>query len=82
MRIAVDAHAIGRHLTGNEVYIRSLLPEYSQLDPESEFIAYISEAGSRAAGPRRFRTRKVAADPYFRLGVGSFAASRRSTSRI
>ena len=25
MRFAVDAHAIGRHLTGNETYVRSLL---------------------------------------------------------
>src|SRR5260221_122997 len=25
MRFAVDAHAIGRHLTGNEAYVRSLL---------------------------------------------------------
>ena len=68
MRIAVDAHAIGRHLTGNEVYVRSLLSEYSILDPESEFIAYISEAGADRLVPRRFRTEKVAADPYFRLG--------------
>ncbi len=67
MRIAVDAHAIGRHLTGNEVYVRSLLPEYSTLDPESEFIAYISEPGAERLVPRRLRTEKVAADPYFRL---------------
>ena len=67
MRIAVDAHAIGRHLTGNEVYVRSLLSEYSILDPESEFTAYISEPGAERLIPRRFRTKKVAADPYFRL---------------
>jgi glycosyltransferase involved in cell wall biosynthesis len=67
MRIAVDAHAIGRHLTGNEVYVRSLLREYSTLDPESEFIAYISEPGAERLVPRRFRTEKVAADPYVRL---------------
>ena len=29
MRIAVDAHAIGRRLTGNEVYIRSLLQAFA-----------------------------------------------------
>ena len=28
MRFAVDAHAIGRHLTGNEVYVRSLLSAF------------------------------------------------------
>ena len=30
MRFAVDAHAIGRHLTGNEVYVRSLLNALAQ----------------------------------------------------
>src|ERR1700689_4773538 len=68
MRIAVDAHAIGRHLTGNEVYVRSLLSEYSILDPESEFTAYISEPGAERLVPRCFRTEHIAADPYFRLG--------------
>ena len=67
MRIAVDAHAIGRHLTGNEVYVRSLLREFATLDPESEFIAYVSEAGAERLVPRRFRTEKVAANPYLRL---------------
>jgi glycosyltransferase involved in cell wall biosynthesis len=68
MRIAVDAHAIGRHLTGNEVYVRSLLREFATLDPDSEFTAYISEEGAERLVPRRFRTRHIASDPYFRLG--------------
>ncbi len=68
MRIAVDAHAIGRHLTGNEVYVRSLLREFATLDTESEFIAYVSEEGADRLVPRRFRTRHVASDPYIRLG--------------
>ena len=68
MRIAVDAHAIGRHLTGNEVYVRSLLREFATLDPESEFIAYISEPGAETLVPGHFKARHVAADPYFRLG--------------
>ena len=46
MRIAVDAHAIGRHLTGNEVYVRSLLREFAEIDRHSEFVAYISEPGA------------------------------------
>ncbi len=45
MRFAVDAHAIGRHLTGNEVYIRSLLGGFAEVDRRSEFITYISEPG-------------------------------------
>ena len=46
MRFAVDAHAIGRHLTGNEVYIRSLLGGFAEVDRRSEFIAYVSELGA------------------------------------
>jgi glycosyltransferase involved in cell wall biosynthesis len=68
MRFAVDAHAIGRHLTGNEVYVRSLLNGFSALDRESEFITYISVEAARAWIPARFATRTVAANPFFRLG--------------
>ena len=42
MRFSVDAHAIGRHLTGNEVYIRNLLNGFAALDRSSEFIAYLT----------------------------------------
>src|SRR3954470_11583257 len=68
MRIAVDAHAIGRHLTGNEVYIRCLLREFATLDQNSEFVAYVSEPGADKLVPRRFTTHHVAANPYVRLG--------------
>src|SRR5438046_5413713 len=68
MRFAVDAHAIGRHLTGNEVYVRSLLNALASLDKESEFIPYISVAGARAWIPARFTTRSVGTNPFLRLG--------------
>ena len=68
MRFAVDAHAIGRHLTGNEVYVRSLLNGFSSLDRESEFIAYISVEEARAWIPSRFETREVGTNPFLRLG--------------
>jgi glycosyltransferase involved in cell wall biosynthesis len=68
MRFAVDAHAIGRHLTGNEVYVRSLLNGFSSLDRESEFITYLSGEGARAWIPARFITRKVGTNPFVRLG--------------
>jgi glycosyltransferase involved in cell wall biosynthesis len=68
MRFAVDAHAIGRHLTGNEVYVRSLLNGFSSLDKESEFITYISADAARAWIPARFATRTVGANPFRRLG--------------
>lgn len=68
MRFAVDAHAIGRHLTGNEVYVRSLLDAFAALDRDCEFVAYISEESARASIPARIRTRTIAANPFLRLG--------------
>ena len=68
MRFAVDAHAIGRHLTGNEVYIRSLLGGFAEVDQRSEFIAYVSELGAERWIPERFQVRRVSANPYSRLG--------------
>ncbi len=68
MRFAVDAHAIGRHLTGNEVYVRSLLRAFAELDRESEFYAYLSEPGAEQWIPRRFKVRHVSANPWSRLG--------------
>ena len=68
MRFAVDAHAIGRHLTGNEVYIRSLLRAFAEIDRHSEFVAYLSESGAESLVPERFHVRRVASNPYSRLG--------------
>lgn len=68
MRFAVDAHAIGRHLTGNEVYVRSLLKAFSGLAPDCEFVAYVSEEAARDCVPARFTTRQVARNPFLRLG--------------
>jgi glycosyltransferase involved in cell wall biosynthesis len=69
MRFAVDAHAIGSRLTGNEVYIRNLLTEFARLDPESEFLAYVSSPTAPAQLPAGVQTRWVSANPYRRLGV-------------
>jgi glycosyltransferase involved in cell wall biosynthesis len=68
MRFAVDAHAIGRHLTGNEVYIRSLLDAFGAHGQECEFIAYVSAEEAVRHLPRSFRARRVAANPFLRLG--------------
>jgi glycosyltransferase involved in cell wall biosynthesis len=69
MRFSVDAHAIGCHLTGNEVYIRNLLNEFARLDPDSEFIAYLSKPWAEAQVPGRVRKRYVSANPFKRLGL-------------
>lgn len=68
MRFAVDAHAIGRHLTGNEVYVRSLLNAFAALQSDSEFVAYLSEDSARGSVPACIRTRTTAANPFLRLG--------------
>lgn len=68
MRFAVDAHAIGRHLTGNEVYVRSLLRGFAEVDRQSDFIAYISEPSAERWIPGRFGVRNVSSNPYLRLG--------------
>jgi glycosyltransferase involved in cell wall biosynthesis len=68
MRFSVDAHAIGCHLTGNEVYIRNLLSEFARLDDGNELIAYISKGRAPEHIPSRITTRWVSENPYKRLG--------------
>ena len=68
MRFAVDAHAIGRHLTGNEVYVRSLLNGFARLDRESDFVTYLSMDDAEAWVPARFAVRRISGNPFVRLG--------------
>jgi glycosyltransferase involved in cell wall biosynthesis len=68
MRIGVDAHAIGRHLTGNEVYVRSLLNAFAAQDRDCEIVAYVSAKDSCGSIPASIRTRQVALNPFARLG--------------
>lgn len=68
MRFALDAHAIGRNLTGNEVYARNLLNSLAALDQEAEFLAYVSAENAAAWIPRRVATRRISANPFLRLG--------------
>ncbi len=76
MKFSVDAHAIGRHLAGNEVYIRNLLSGFAGLDSESEFLAYLSVDDGSPWVPARFQTRRVSANPFARLGYGLSAMLR------
>ena len=68
MKFSVDAHAIGRHLTGNEVYIRNLLNAFAGLDTTSEFVTYLSLDGPSPWVPARFTKRRVSVNPFIRLG--------------
>jgi glycosyltransferase involved in cell wall biosynthesis len=69
MRFAVDAHAIGRHLTGNEVYVRSLLNAFAARDRECEFVAYISASEAPSQLSASIRTRSISPNPFLRLGL-------------
>jgi glycosyltransferase involved in cell wall biosynthesis len=69
MRFAIDAHTIGRHLTGNEVYVRNLLENYARLDREAQFYAYVCSEYAASEVPNRFEKRSVSANPFVRLGV-------------
>src|SRR5579863_8830023 len=69
MRFSVDAHSVGCHLTGNEVYIRNLLNEFARLDRANQFIAYIAKPNAESSIPANIQTRWVSASPYKRLGV-------------
>lgn len=68
MRFSVDAHAIGCHLTGNEVYIRNLLTQFARLDRENEFFTYVSRPQAAPALPEAFQKQKVSENPFQRLG--------------
>jgi len=68
MRFSVDAHAIGCHLTGNEVYVRSLLDAFAAVDDNSEFVAYVATREAARAVPPGFLTRRVSRNPFLRLG--------------
>jgi glycosyltransferase involved in cell wall biosynthesis len=82
MRFAVDAHAIGRHLTGNEVYVRSLLNGFAALDRESEFITYLSMDDAEAWVPSRFPIRRIAGNPFVRLGCDLALKLRRDRAEL
>ena len=68
MRIAIDAHAIGNRQTGNEVYVRNLLQRFVKLEPRNEYLAYVSSKDAPSDIPKRVKTRRVAANPFVRLG--------------
>ena len=77
MRFSVDAHAIGCHLTGNEVYVRNLLNQFARLDSESQFIAYLAKPFAKGEIPSRFEVRQVSSNPFKRLGMDLMLRMRR-----
>jgi glycosyltransferase involved in cell wall biosynthesis len=77
MRIAIDAHAIGRRLTGNEVYVRSLLKALAGQAGKSDILAYVSETDASTFVPPPIQVRRVASNPFLRLGFGLAGSVRR-----
>lgn len=77
MRVAVDAHAIGQRLTGNEVYVRALIGRYPRLDSDAEFITYIASREAVSWVPPSIKTRWVSKNPFVRLG-GELSAKLRA----
>ncbi|MDX2269731.1 MAG: glycosyltransferase family 1 protein [Bryobacter sp.] len=69
MRFAIDAHTIGRHLTGNEVYVRNLLENYARLDRDAQFLAYVCSEYAASEVPNRFQKSFVSVNPFWRLGL-------------
>jgi hypothetical protein len=57
MRIAIDAHAIGKHLTGIEVYVQSPLNALAGQTEDCEIPAYLSGAEACAWVPDRTGSR-------------------------
>lgn len=82
MRFAIDAHAIGQHLTGNEVYIRNLLRSFCALDTDAEFVAYLAGAGAAQLVPETVATRIVSRNPFLRLGWQLAAHVRKDRPRL
>jgi glycosyltransferase involved in cell wall biosynthesis len=68
MRFSVDAHAIGRRLTGNEVYIRNLLAFLAEVDKQVELVAYVSTKEANRWVPPGVKTKMVSSNPFLRLG--------------
>jgi len=68
MRFAIDAHAIGRRLTGNEVYVRNLLANLAALEESPPLLAYLTAGSTNGWIPPSVQCRDVAGNPYWRLG--------------
>ena len=72
MRIAIDAHAIGSKLTGNERYIQNVGERLLKLDDKNEYFFFFSEEEARQRWEARapnLHTRLVSQNPYRRLGL-------------
>lgn len=61
-RIAIDAHMVGTHETGNETYIRGLIQGLRAVDAGNEYLLYTTDPGllPTALTGENFRPRRIA----------------------
>jgi glycosyltransferase involved in cell wall biosynthesis len=72
MRIAIDAHAIGSALTGNERYIENIAQQLLCMDKESEYFFFFTSEDARRTWQNRAQnltTCLVARNPWLRLSI-------------
>lgn len=72
MRIAIDTHAIGSALTGNERYIENLAEQLLTLDKKNEYLLFFSREEARQTWENRapnVAAYKVSESPLVRLGL-------------
>ena len=59
----------GAILLGTKLYVRSLLSAFAAQARDCEFVAYVSSETARELVPEGIATRRVAANPFLRLGL-------------
>lgn len=72
MRIAIDTHAIGSALTGNERYIQNLAEQLLCLDRENEYFFFFTNERAKRRWEIRasnLSTFLVSRNPWVRLGI-------------
>lgn len=73
MRIAIDAHAIGEKLTGNETYISNIIEQIAGKDNGHEIILFFTRPEAEAAWRNRYENIKTRllrpANPVIRIPV-------------
>ncbi|MBI4468946.1 MAG: glycosyltransferase family 4 protein [Acidobacteria bacterium] len=71
MLIGIDAHAIGSRLTGNETYIRNLIPALAELDQEYRYVLFFTIPDAAETWRSRFPNVAVQlvhpGTPYLRI---------------
>ena len=81
MRIAIDAHAVGGHLTGNETYIRNLIRYLAKEDSNNQYTLFYTEPDAAAqlmeTGANFESKRLWPANPLVRISLGMPLALRK-----